>query len=99
MDRDANKPYAWLEFFDPLGWLYGATYLAIQSSFLSGTQNPVLTGSCALAALVRSLLLALATAEKGETQGWKPNRPLKIFTLVLTAIILCAGGAAHIPKS
>jgi hypothetical protein len=92
--------YSWKEAFDPIGWLYGATILAIQSGARASSSDngPVRFGLYICAGVALILLLAAMT-NRGEDPAWKPKPSFQMTTILLIFAILTAGYAAHFPTS
>ncbi|WP_426337096.1 hypothetical protein ACN9MY_07770 [Pseudoduganella sp. R-31] len=68
----STNPFAWREAFDPLGWLYGAIVIDIQSIVrLMSTSDihPALTAGCIATAVFCCVLLTSAMHLRGSKTG------------------------------
>jgi len=95
---DRHKPfhYSWKEALDPLGWLYGASILAIQSGArASSSGNESLSLGLYLCAGVCLLLLLAAMTNRGDDPEWKPRPSFQVVVVAFIVAILTAGYAAH----
>lgn len=89
--------FHWVQAFDPLGWLYGGTIIAVQAGIktLSLKEPGVLPAACFTVSAVCLLILMAAMTERGKNQGWLPPARLKTFSVLLVIVILCAGYQAQ----
>jgi peptidoglycan/LPS O-acetylase OafA/YrhL len=85
--------YTWSGFFDPLGWLYGATILAVQAGVKSShsPENLTLTFLCFAAGAICLLLLVAAMFLRGGNKTYDPPVTLKVVTVLFVIVILAAG--------
>jgi hypothetical protein len=91
-DNKQSFSYEWWQAADPLGWLYGAVIIAVQSAMKCTTsENNVLLWMCVLGGLSCLLLLMAAMTDRGTKQAWKPPSSLQITAVLLVAAILYAG--------
>jgi hypothetical protein len=86
-----------LRALDPLGWLYGAVIISVQSGLRSFTITGAgfLSIGCFVGAGMCFLLLVAAMNEASAAQGWKPPISLQIGAGLLVGAILFAGFSAH----
>lgn len=92
----ANKStfsFEWKHALDPLGWLYGAIIISLQSGLKSYSLGAtgILPFACFLATFICLILMIAAMVEYGSAQTWHPPRSLKVGAGVLVIAILCAG--------
>jgi hypothetical protein len=93
--------YHWAEASDPLGWLYGAVIIAVQSAFkcFSAQKDQSLAWLCVGGGVACLLLLVAAMTDRGATSTWKPPISLQMFAIVLVGAILYAGLKVHTPTT
>ncbi|HTN62489.1 MAG TPA: hypothetical protein VL147_13220 [Devosia sp.] len=96
-DNKSGFTYHWLEAADPIGWLYGAVIIAVQSTQLSltrpdGSIFAWLFGCCGFTCL---LLLIAAMTDRGAKDAWRPPLTLQIMAGALVLAILYAGFRVH----
>jgi len=95
-DQTKHFKHSWKEAFDPMGWLYGATILAIQSGTkAASTGNNPLKDCLYICAGVCLLLLLAAMTSRGENPEWKPRRSFQAMVIAFICAILAAGYFAH----
>ena len=91
-DNKQSFSYEWWQAADPLGWLYGAVIIAVQSAMkCTAAKNNVLLWMCVFGGLACLLLLMAAMTDRGTKQAWKPPSSLQITAVLLVAAILYAG--------
>jgi hypothetical protein len=98
--ESAQFTYQWAAAADPLGWLYGALIIAVQSavkSFSAPSRHEFLAWACIIGAILCLVLLLAAMTERGAVSEWKPPRRLHRYALALVGVILFFGYWAHIP--
>jgi hypothetical protein len=90
--------YHWAEALDPLGWLYGALIVAVQTATkcLSGTSIHESVAWWCIAGSVACLFLLLAAMnDRAASPGWKPPLVLQGLAVILVGAILFAGLIVH----
>jgi hypothetical protein len=87
--------YSWKEALDPLGWLYGAAILSIQSGFAADSGNGVLKSLCFASSAASLLLLLSAMTDRGADANWKPPTSLQRVSGALVVAVLLAGFYVH----
>lgn len=85
--------FNWLQAFDPLGWLYGGTIIAVQAGIkaMSLPSPGMLPATCFVVSAVCLLILMAAMNERGKHHGWAPPNRLKSFSALLVIVTLYAG--------
>lgn len=92
--------YDWTEAADPVGWLYGAFVIAVQSAircFSTSGDRKLLASGCIVGGVFCFFLLLAAMSERGAISDWKPSALLRRLALGLVVCILFGGYLAHIP--
>lgn len=78
---------------DPMGWLYGAIIVAMQTGLkgfgvsAAGNMPFWAFGGAAIAGIV----LLAAMGDKGQKAGWEPPTSLQIFSGLMVGVILFLG--------
>jgi hypothetical protein len=93
-----GSTYAWGEAVDPMGWLYGALIIAVQSAvrlFEAGAPYLYAGIGCTICILACGMQLLAGMNERGADRSWRPSRQFKIAALVTIAIVLVSGYLAR----
>lgn len=91
-------PFAWREALDPMGWLYGAVVISIQSAvtlFNAAQYNPAVAANCMVMTTLCCLLLVAGMHQRGINRQWTPPRSMKLAAGLLALITLCLGFIAR----
>jgi hypothetical protein len=87
--------FAWGAALDPLGWLYGATIIAIRAGINANRPKyPDASGWsiwCFLAAAACFLALAAGMQARGLSGDWRAPRRLNFFAAFMAVAILALG--------
>lgn len=84
--------YRWRVAADPLGWLYAAILIAVQSAHRDFEMGMVLMGvGCIACAVACGMQLLAAMNERGTSQDWQPSPLFQSVALLLVAFSLVLG--------
>ena len=87
-------PFAWREAVDPMGWLYGAVVIGIQSAvrILNGAaDHPFIAMLCIAVTVFCCVLLISAMYLRGSNNGWKPQLLMKSVAATAAVFTLAIG--------
>ncbi|MDH4585654.1 hypothetical protein E8F20_27790 [Pseudomonas sp. BN415] len=85
--------FKWHEAIDSMGWLYGASVLAIQAAFKGWTapKTGYIPYFCALIALACFFMLIAAIFAKAADSNWQPGQRMRWSATLITVLVLLAG--------
>jgi hypothetical protein len=84
--------YRWRVAADPLGWLYGAILIAVQSAHRYFEAGIDLMGlGCIACSIACGMQLLAAMDERGASRNWQPSLMFQLMALFLVGLSLVLG--------
>ncbi|XLZ73044.1 hypothetical protein ABT364_14025 [Massilia sp. SR12] len=91
---DSGPPFAWRAAIDPMGWLYGAMVIGIQTAvrlLQAPNANSMLVSICLATTVFCCLLLFASMHTRGVKANWTPPRRMRLIAALLSISILAIG--------